>query len=128
MSRTQKQEFGAWGEQQAAEYLVKRGYNIIDRNYKVKKGEIDIIAWHTKYHHGRTLCFIEVKTRGEDDGEAERATQGKKLPRFFQAARSYCLDKLIPMDRTPMQFEQVSVYAEDMSQKPEFRQYVIPVE
>jgi putative endonuclease len=55
-----KNELGAKGEDLAIRYLKKRGYRIIERNYRVKLGEIDIIA-----EQGDDLVFIEVKTRSD---------------------------------------------------------------
>lgn len=52
------QNIGKLGENHAAKYLKKNGYKIIEKNYKCKLGEIDIIA--IKHN---TLVFIEVKTR-----------------------------------------------------------------
>lgn len=49
---------GKAGENLAREYLISKGYNILDTNYKNKIGEIDIIAFD-KY----ILAFVEVKTR-----------------------------------------------------------------
>jgi putative endonuclease len=49
---------GPWGEQLAVEELERRGYRIVATNYRTRRGEIDIVAWH-----GRTLVFVEVKTR-----------------------------------------------------------------
>jgi putative endonuclease len=49
---------GALGEQLAAEHLVRRGFQIVERNYRTRWGELDIIAFD-----GRTLAFCEVKTR-----------------------------------------------------------------
>jgi putative endonuclease len=49
---------GSWGEQTAAKYLIKRGYIILERNFRSRLGEIDLIALD-----GRTLVFVEVKTR-----------------------------------------------------------------
>ena len=50
---------GAAGEEYAAQWLKKRGYEILRRNYRSRWGEIDIIA-----RDGTYLVFIEVKTRG----------------------------------------------------------------
>ncbi len=54
----QRKELGKRGEETAADYLAGKGYRIIDRNYKCRVGELDIIAME-----GETLIFIEVKTR-----------------------------------------------------------------
>jgi putative endonuclease len=51
-----KQQTGKLGEDIAADYLQKRGYKILARNFKRKTGEIDIVA-----KRGRTIVFVEVK-------------------------------------------------------------------
>ena len=53
-----KKELGQFGEDLAEKVLIKQGYKIIDRNFKNKLGEIDIIALKDD-----KICFIEVKTR-----------------------------------------------------------------
>lgn len=53
-----KKNFGKLGENIAAEYLKRKGYSIIARNFYCKMGEIDIIA---KEKH--EIVFVEVKTR-----------------------------------------------------------------
>lgn len=50
-------EKGRRGEQRAAEFLLKEGYKILERNFSTKRGEIDLIA-----EKGDTLSFIEVKS------------------------------------------------------------------
>jgi putative endonuclease len=52
---------GSEGEDLAIQYLRRKGYRIISRNYKNHIGEIDIIA-----QDGETVVFIEVKTRAND--------------------------------------------------------------
>lgn len=52
-----KKELGAKGEQAAADYLKTQGYEILERNYRIIRGEIDIIA-----RDAGTLVFVEVKT------------------------------------------------------------------
>ena len=54
---SERQKIGEYGESLAADYLMSRGFTIIERNYTKKIGEIDIIA-----RRGLTLHFIEVKT------------------------------------------------------------------
>ncbi|MDD6611155.1 MAG: YraN family protein [Clostridiales bacterium] len=49
---------GERGEQRAAEYLQRKGFRILDRNYRTRCGEIDIICADDRY-----LVFAEVKTR-----------------------------------------------------------------
>ena len=53
-----KTELGAWGEALAAEFLRSRGVSIVERNYRTRYGEIDIIA-----QSGGYLIFAEVKLR-----------------------------------------------------------------
>ncbi len=52
-----RRSLGALGEQLAAEHLVRRGYTIVERNFRTRWGELDIIACD-----GATLVFCEVKT------------------------------------------------------------------
>lgn len=54
-------EFGALGEKLAAKYLKQHGCKILNKNYKNKLGEIDIIA-----RDGGEIVFVEVKTRSAD--------------------------------------------------------------
>lgn len=52
---------GAWGEEQAAKYLKKQGYRVLERNYSCRFGEIDLIVSNREY-----LVFVEVKLRKSD--------------------------------------------------------------
>jgi putative endonuclease len=53
-----RHRLGILGERLAAEHLVRRGFQILERNYRTRWGELDIIAFD-----GHTLSFCEVKTR-----------------------------------------------------------------
>jgi putative endonuclease len=53
-----RRKLGALGEHLAAEHLVRRGFRILERNYRTRWGELDIVAFD-----GTTLAFCEVKTR-----------------------------------------------------------------
>ncbi len=103
---------GNCGEQIAADFLSHHGYDIVGRNFSKRFGEIDIVAWHTKSYFGRTLCFIEVKYRSNDDGSAERSVGKKKQLHMLCGAEAYCIEYGIDSEHTPIQFEQVSVYGE----------------
>ena len=61
-----KHSLGQFGEEQAARYLRRRFYSILERNYRCRFGEIDLIA-----KRGGVLAFVEVKLRRDDShGEA----------------------------------------------------------
>ena len=55
---TYQNRIGKIGEQIAAEYLADNGYQLLDRNFNVRYGEIDLIAFETDI-----VVFVEVKTR-----------------------------------------------------------------
>jgi putative endonuclease len=58
MSDDRRRQLGDTGEQLAAEHLTRRGFQILDRNFRTRWGELDIVACD-----GRTIVFCEVKTR-----------------------------------------------------------------
>jgi putative endonuclease len=53
-----RRDLGRAGEQLAAEHLERLGYRILERNFRTRWGELDIVAFD-----GRTLAFCEVKSR-----------------------------------------------------------------
>jgi putative endonuclease len=53
-----RNRLGALGEQLAAEHLGRRGFRVLDRNFRTRWGELDIVAYD-----GRAIVFCEVKTR-----------------------------------------------------------------
>lgn len=78
-------ETGVQGEAFAAEYLEKKGYLILQKNYKNKIGEIDIIA-----QTDETLVFVEVKTRrGLKYGYAFEAVDIKKRNKIIKTSQLY---------------------------------------
>lgn len=76
---------GALGENLACEFLVKKDYTIIERNYRIRGGEIDIIATD-----GKDIVFVEVKLRRSSHfGYPEEAVGCAKLRRIAKAIKSY---------------------------------------
>jgi putative endonuclease len=83
------QIFGKTGESVAADYLSRQGYQILERNYRSKVGEIDIIA-----QDGDALVFVEVKTRrSESFASAKSAITAQKRKKISMAALSYLKKK-----------------------------------
>ena len=82
---TKRQQLGKLGEGLAVTYLRKQGFAIIDRNFKKRYGELDIIALE-----GSVLVFIEVKTRiGHAFGSPEEAVTPRKFHEGKQTALYY---------------------------------------
>ena len=78
-------DLGAAGEAFAAEWLIERGYRILDRNVRYRGGEIDIIAVDDD-----ELVFVEVKLRsGARFGRAAEAVDARKLAFLLRAAERY---------------------------------------
>ena len=78
-------EFGKKGEDIAVEYLEKKGYKILERNWKMGKYEIDIIAKEGKY-----TVVVEVKSRNSNfAGEPETAVTREKQRFLVTAANAY---------------------------------------
>jgi putative endonuclease len=78
-------EFGRRGEDIAAEYLEKKGYKILERNWISGKNEIDIIAREGKY-----TVVVEVKTRHSNyAGEPEASVTMDKQRSLIRAANAY---------------------------------------
>ena len=76
---------GNWGEDIAAQYSSRRGYNVISRNWHCRAGETDLIAYD-----GATLVFIEVKLRSEDYFQSpEEAITAVKKRRLEKAIHQY---------------------------------------
>ena len=120
--QTDNQKTGDWGEALAVSFLLEKNYEIVTQNFRIREGEIDIIAWRDLQPFGKTLCFIEVKTRGRSDGSAQRAVGKVKIIKMKKAAQIYCMKNGVDMTHTPIQFEAVSVYGRN-----NIRHYEIPM-
>lgn len=82
-----KTDIGNFGENAACEYLAKKGYIIERRNFRVRTGEIDIIALAPDF----CRVFVEVKTRKNSDyGCASEFVNRAKMSRIKNTALLYC--------------------------------------
>jgi putative endonuclease len=86
-----RQNLGRYGEDRAANYLQDRGYEIIDRNWRSRAGEIDLVA----RDHDR-IVFIEVKTRnGSGYGHPFEAITKEKVSRMRRVVADWCQAKQV---------------------------------
>ncbi len=91
MSNDPRHQLGRLGERLAAEHLIRRGFEILERNYRTRWGELDIVAFD-----GRTLAFCEVKTRRLGrDGTATplESIRGRKRLRVRKMAGSWMRER-----------------------------------
>lgn len=113
------QEIGRIGEETTCKFLVKRGFSIVERNYRKKWGEIDIIARNKDKLH-----FVEVKTVSRetvrdvsretlDEYRPEENVHPKKLERLARTIQTYLLEKDYDGE---WQFDVIAVFL-DMKRK-----------
>lgn len=84
-----RRRLGQWGEKVAALHLEAQGLLILERNWRCRGGEIDLVA-----RDGETVVFIEVKTRrGRDFGAPEEALTPHKAEKLMQLGQQYIADR-----------------------------------
>ena len=80
-----RKKLGAWGESVAAEHLTAKGFDIVERNWRCRSGEVDIIAQTESQ-----LVFVEVKTRrGRAMGSPEEGLTLRKAQKLIELAIIY---------------------------------------
>ena len=102
---------GDFGEERAARYLRRKGYRILERNFRCRQGEIDIIA-----RRGGVVAFVEVKLRKNPDfGEAREFVTVTKQRRVAAAAELW-------LSRTGCElqprFDVIEIYAPEGERGP----------
>lgn len=102
-----KRREGAFFEEAAARHLTEQGYLILERNYKRKTGEIDLIAAGEAH-----IIFIEVKyRRNRLSGAPEEAVTPLKQQRILRTAAWYMKEHHLSPD-TPCRFDVIAVEGE----------------
>ncbi|MGD0765640.1 MAG: YraN family protein [Dehalococcoidia bacterium] len=106
MSDSPRQRLGQFGERLAVAHLEAAGYRIIERNFRCREGEIDVIA-----QRDAVLVFVEVRTRrGDAMGRAVDSLTPLKGARISAAADAYCQQRpVMPAER------RIDVIAVDLS-------------
>lgn len=99
-----KQNLGKLGEEIVAKYLKRNGYKIVEKNYKNKLGEIDLIV-----KKDNMLSFIEVKTRKNMNyGTPAEAVNYNKRKHIYRTAEYYIIGQNI--NKKDITFDVVEVY------------------
>jgi putative endonuclease len=84
-----RQLFGRDGENLAERFLKKKGYVLVERNYRCRDGEVDLIVLDRK-----TVVFVEVKTRSDHSfGNPLEAVERRKQQKMIRAAQSFLAQK-----------------------------------
>ena len=108
MQRVNKRQIGADKEAFVCEWLEKHGYKIVERNFRCRIGEIDIVA-----REGGYLVFLEVKYRShEGSGLPEEAVDWRKQRVISRVALFY-LRRFGYGETAPVRFDVVAVFGED---------------
>lgn len=95
---------GAQAEQAAAEHLTRQGLILLERNYRCRGGEIDLVM-----RDGATLVFVEVRARARSDfGGAAASITASKQARIILAARHYLAQHRVD---APCRFDAVLIQA-----------------
>ena len=105
---------GLWGEKQAARYLRKQGFRVLENRFRCREGEIDLVVSRGPY-----LCFVEVKLRrGSSFAPARAFVTAEKQRKLRTAAELYLQEHPGPLQP---RFDVAEVYA------PQGEQTVRPV-
>ncbi len=95
---------GHKGEQIAAEYVKQKGYRVLEQNYRIRQGEIDLIA-----QDGDTLVFFEVKTwRTFGTDQIHYSIDRMKQGKILSIAKVY-LQKHPEYDGSPVRFDVILI-------------------
>jgi putative endonuclease len=105
-----KRQTGTTYEDKAALWLESRGMKVIERNFRCRQGEIDLIA-----QDGRYLVFVEVKYRSDDrSGYPSEAVNFRKQKRIMDASVYYCCKYGISEDY-PCRYDVVSILGDQIT-------------
>ena len=106
MSGGEARLLGRWGEEKVAEWLRKKGYQVVAAGYRCRFGEVDLIAKNGKY-----ICFTEVKLRRSAEfAQAREFVDARKQERLRITAQQYLAETACALQP---RFDVAEVYAPD---------------
>lgn len=106
-------ELGKLGEQIAVDYLIEKGYKIVERNFVFQKAEIDIIA----QKESKTISVIEVKTRNSAFfGDPQSFVTQEKIKLMVKAANEYVISNNLDVE---VRFDIIAILRNTTTQKLE---------
>lgn len=113
-----RSQFGAYAEQLAVNFLTKRGYQLLERNYRKPWGELDVIA-----EKDNVIVFIEVKANWQAQAgfEPELRADWRKRQKVLRTARTYLLQK--HLGEREWQIDIISVILNQPQQTANIRHY-----
>jgi putative endonuclease len=98
-------ETGRMGERVAADFLKEKGYRILERNFTVRRGEIDIVAFNDG-----GLVFVEVRSRRHTGlRDPAESVDRRKQKRVIKAAQCYIARRRVRSDTVCPRFDVISV-------------------
>jgi len=113
MAEMNNREKGSRHEEMAASFYVHRGAVILEKNYRRKTGEIDLIV-----REDTRIVFVEVKYRRElRKGDPSEAVNYAKQHRIYQTARWYLAEHKLP-ESTPCRFDVISILGNELRHIP----------
>lgn len=82
---SESHDWGRWAEEKAYHYLTRHGLHLLQRNYRCRAGEIDLVM-----RHGKTLVFVEVRFRSHTHfGTCAESIDARKQQRIYKTASHY---------------------------------------
>ncbi len=120
MSRQNDRQTGAFYEEKACLYLEEKGLKILERNFRIRQGEIDIVAMDRG-----TLVFAEVKYRKNGaKGLPQEAVDRKKQRQISKIALFYLSFRHLSLS-TPCRFDVVAICGDEINWIPDAFSFVI---
>jgi putative endonuclease len=102
-----RRRIGKYGEELAQDYLMKKGYELVEKNFRYERAEVDLIF---KDENSKVLIFVEVKTRSSKSfGEPEESVTEMKQEKLVRSAEGFLMEHP-EYDEYEKRFDVVAIY------------------